>query len=69
MSPLAYLQQYRLQSARDLLRTSNLSIAEVALQAGYQDSGYFCRLFKLTMKQTPRDYRLAVRGKLFSLPQ
>lgn len=68
MSPLAYLQQYRLQNARDLLRTSNLSIAEVALQVGYQDSGYFCRLFKQTMKQTPRDYRLAVRGKLFSLP-
>lgn len=67
MSPGAYLQQQRLNTARDLLRTSNLSIAEVAAQAGYPDSGYFCRLFRETMKQTPREYRRSVRGKLFSL--
>lgn len=67
MTPLAYLQQHRIETARDLLRTSNLSIAEIALEVGYQDSGYFCRLFKQAMKQTPRDYRHAVRGKLFSL--
>jgi transcriptional regulator GlxA family with amidase domain len=67
MTPLAYLQQHRLETARDLLRTSNLSIAEIAVEVGYQDSGYFCRLFKHTMKQTPRGYRQAVRGKLFSI--
>jgi len=67
MSPGAYLQQQRLNTARDLLRTSNLSIAEVALQAGYTDSGYFCRLFREAMKQTPREYRRSVRGKLFTL--
>jgi len=67
MSPGVYLQQQRLNTARDLLRTSNLSIAEVALQSGYTDSGYFCRLFRETMKQTPREYRRSVRGKLFSL--
>lgn len=65
-SPGAYLQQQRINSARELLRTSNLSIAEVALAVGYADSGYFCRLFKDAMKQTPREYRQAVRGKLFS---
>jgi len=67
MSPLAYQQQQRLNTARELLRTSNLSIAEVALQTGYSDSGYFCRLFRDTMKQTPREYRRSVRGKLFRL--
>lgn len=66
MSPLAYLQQYRLQVARELLQTSNLSIAEVASAVGYPDSGYFCRLFKQTLKQTPGHYRQVIRGKLFS---
>ena len=66
-SPTVYLQQQRINSARDLLRTSNLSIAEVALAVGYTDSGYFCRLFKEAMKQTPREYRQAARGKLFSV--
>lgn len=67
ISPTVYLQQQRINSARDLLRTSNLTIAEVALAVGYTDSGYFCRLFKESMKQTPREYRQAVRGKLFSV--
>jgi len=67
MSPLVYLQQQRLQAARDLWRTSNLSIVEVAAAAGYQDSSYFCRQFKQAMKQTPSAYRHAVRGKLFTL--
>lgn len=67
VTPLAYLQQHRLDTARDLLRTSNLSIAEIAVAVGYQDSGYFCRLFKQAMQQTPRAYRQAVRGKLFTL--
>lgn len=66
-SPGEYLQQQRLNNARDLLRTSNLSIAEVAAACGYGDSGYFCRLFNATMKQTPRAYRDAARGKLFSV--
>ncbi len=67
ISPSEYLQQQRINNARELLRTSNLSIAEVALAVGYVDSGYFCRLFKEAMKQTPRDYRQSVRGKLFSV--
>lgn len=67
ISPTEYLQQQRIASARELLRTSNLAIAEVAIAVGYADSGYFCRLFKEVMKQTPREYRQAVRGKLFSV--
>jgi transcriptional regulator GlxA family with amidase domain len=67
LSPGIYLQQQRLNTARDLLRTSNLSIAEVANAAGYGDSDYFCRRFRDAMKQTPSAYRAAVRGKLFSV--
>jgi transcriptional regulator GlxA family with amidase domain len=69
VSPNNYLLQQRLHNARELLRTSNLSIAEVAMAAGYSDSDYFSRLFRETMKQTPRDYRESVRGKLFTVVQ
>lgn len=61
-----YLQKQRLHTARELLRTSNLSIHEVAAQAGYQDSSYFCARFKAAMGQTPLAYRKSVRGKLFN---
>jgi transcriptional regulator GlxA family with amidase domain len=66
INPNAYLQQRRIDSARELLRTTDLGVHEIAIAVGYSDSGYFCRLFRNVMKQTPRDYRHAVRGKLFS---
>ena len=67
LNPNTYLQQQRLNTARDLLRTSNLSIAEVASAVGYGDSDYFCRRFRDAMKQTPSAYRESVRGKLFGV--
>jgi transcriptional regulator GlxA family with amidase domain len=65
-TPHAYLQQRRLDSARELLRTTDLGIREIAVTVGYGDSGYFARQFRSAMNQTPREYRHAVRGKLFS---
>ncbi len=67
VTPLEYLNNLRLAAARDLLKTTNLSITEVALHTGFQDTGYFCRLFKQKIQVTPSDYRLSVRGKLFKL--
>lgn len=69
ISPTHYLVQQRLHNARELLRTSNLGIAEVAMATGYSDSDYFSRLFREAMKQSPRDYRESVRGKLFTVIQ
>lgn len=68
MSASGYLQNQRLHTARGLLRTSNLSINEVALQSGYPNTSYFCATFKKAMGQTPLAYRKSVRGKLFNLP-
>lgn len=62
-----FLQKQRLTVAKDLLRTSNLSINEIAAQTGHQDSSYFCARFKAFMGQTPLAYRKSVRGKLFTM--
>jgi transcriptional regulator GlxA family with amidase domain len=62
-----YLQNQRLNNAKELLRTSNLAIAEVAEQCGYQDVSYFCSRFKRVMGQSPLFYRKSVRGKLFQV--
>ena len=62
-----FLQRQRLTIARELLRTSNLSINEIAAQTGHQDSSYFCARFKAFMGQTPLAYRKSVRGKLFTM--
>lgn len=64
-TPLEYLQEVRLDSARDLLKTTNLSVGEVADKVGYQDTGYFTSLFRKSLSTTPSAYRATVRGKLF----
>jgi transcriptional regulator GlxA family with amidase domain len=66
-SPLRYLQEIRMGIARDLLKTSNLSISEIAYSVGYQDLGHFSALFKKSFSATPHDYRTTVRAKLFSI--
>lgn len=65
-TPLQFLQEKRLDSAKDLLQTSNLSIAEIAFRVGYQDVSHFTQRFKALMATTPSDYRGTVRAKLFS---
>lgn len=65
-TPLHFLQEKRLDSAKDLLQTSNLSIAEIAFRVGYQDVSHFTQRFKALMATTPSDYRGTVRAKLFS---
>ena len=65
-TPLSYLQEIRINIAKDLLKTSNLSISEIADKVGYQDTGYFTALFKKKLATTPNAYRDTVRAKLFS---
>ncbi len=45
-SPIDYLTEYRINEACNLLKTSNLSIAEVAISVGFFDQFYFSRVFK-----------------------
>lgn len=67
VTPLAYLQKLRIETARELLQTSNLSVNEIMYKVGYQDSAHFTELFKKTHGTTPSQYRTTVRAKLFSL--
>ncbi len=65
-TPLQYLQEIRIDMAKDLLQTSNLSVSEIAYKVGYQDIGFFSSLFKKQLSTTPSEYRSIVRAKLFS---
>lgn len=66
ISPLDFLQEIRVNIAKDLLKTTNLSINEIADKVGYQDIGFFTALFKKHLATTPLSYRTTVRAKLFS---
>lgn len=66
-TPLQHLQRCRLENARELLRNSNLSVAEIAEHVGYRDVSYFAGLFKRHFAMLPMRYRRAVRSKLFTV--
>ncbi|MBD1584370.1 GlxA family transcriptional regulator [Pseudoalteromonas sp. S16_S37] len=61
-----YLQSLRVESAKELLASSNLSIQDIAISVGFNSQGLLTRAFKLKLDQTPREYRKVVRRKLFS---
>jgi transcriptional regulator GlxA family with amidase domain len=52
-----YLVEQRLQKAASLLRTSNLSIKEIAFDVGYEHHSSFTRAFENRFAQSPKDYR------------
>ncbi len=66
-APMEYVRNIRLEQARDLLKNTDLSIGEIAVQVGYDDADYFARLFKRRYQLTPTGFRKSVRGKLFHL--
>ena len=56
LSPNEYLTQYRVNQACILLRTSGLSIGEIAGSVGFDDQLYFSRVFKKTKGVPPSHY-------------
>lgn len=55
-SPIDYLTDYRIGEACNLLRSSNLSIAEIAVSVGFFDQFYFSRVFKKLKGVPPSRY-------------
>ncbi len=67
MTPVAYIQDLKLQQAKTLLKQSNLTVAQVADQVALTDCSYFSSLFKRKNSVTPTQYRKLVRSKLFKI--
>ena len=57
MSPLEYVHTLRLEEAKQMLERSERPIEEVAYEVGYEDAGFFSRLFKRQVGLTPSTYR------------
>ena len=62
-SPIDYLNFYRVECASALLSSSDLTVAEVAYQCGFNDSSFFIKQFRRYKGTTPRQYREGLREK------
>jgi transcriptional regulator GlxA family with amidase domain len=57
MSPLEYVHALRLEEAKQMLATGDLSVEAIAQEVGYQDAAFFGRLFRRKVAMTPAQYR------------
>jgi AraC-like DNA-binding protein len=55
--PMKYLAQWRLQLAADLVRSTELGIAEIAGRVGYESEAAFSRAFKRQFGASPAVWR------------
>ena len=56
-TPYNYLTNYRINSAKFLLRTTDMSVSEIADKCGFSDTSNFIAQFKKYTSQSPLCYR------------
>jgi len=56
-TPLEYLTRWRMYKAGGMIRSNNMSFAEVASAIGYGSESSFSRVFRREMGLAPREYR------------
>lgn len=57
MTPIDYLNRYRVLQAQRLLLDTDKSITTIALEVGFSSNSYFSRIFRRQVGQSPYEYR------------
>jgi AraC-like DNA-binding protein len=60
-TPGQYLSRRRIERARDLLRSANLTVTEICMLVGFTSLGTFCTRFKQQVGMTPMEFRARAR--------
>lgn len=54
-----YVQQCKIEAAIQLMRQSNKNIKTIAIETGFSDLNYFCRVFKKITGKTTKEFNLS----------
>jgi transcriptional regulator GlxA family with amidase domain len=57
MPPLEYVHTLRLEEAKQMLEAGNAPVEAISNAVGYEDAGFFSRLFRRKVSLTPAQYR------------
>lgn len=63
LSPLKYIQKFRLTKAQHLLESSQLSVSAIAYSCGYQQPESLIKLFRQQYGMSPSAYRKMTRAQ------
>ena len=64
ISPFKYLARLRLQKAKELLvEAPDMNIKTVSEKVGYNDTSYFCTIFKAQEGMSPTEFKKIHRSK------
>lgn len=55
--PQEYMLDLRLNTAKNLLSASDLSVSEIAYESGFSSPYYFSRIFRIKTGMTPTEYK------------
>jgi AraC-like DNA-binding protein len=64
IAPINYFIHLKMQTACQLLYSTNEKIKDIASRLGYDDQYYFSRIFKRQMNVSPENYRLATKKEI-----
>jgi transcriptional regulator GlxA family with amidase domain len=57
LSPLQYVHTLRIEEAKQMLEAGDEPVERIADEVGYEDAGFFSRLFQRNVGLTPAQYR------------
>ena len=57
-----FIIQTRIQNAKTLLTDSNMQIQHIAKKVGFNDTGYFCRIFKKEENCSPTEFKNRIKN-------
>jgi AraC-like DNA-binding protein len=67
-TPGQYLARRRIERARELLASANLTVTEICMLVGFSSLGTFCTRFKQQVGMTPTEFRARARTDPLPIP-
>ncbi len=60
---ISYLTAMRIERAKELLRTTNMRLSDIAMEVGYNEPNYFSHVFRKVEGMTPKECRAQEGGQ------
>ena len=65
MSPMKFINNFRLDKAKELMMYSDFNISQISELVGFSSIHYFSRFFKKKENMTPNEYRENVKDNIY----